>query len=140
METTATRVITLDELRGAVSQAIEEKGANYVYPEFATGACVYFYKDGSNACGIGWALDKLGLKSEALVGVKTYIHETGYNPFTSNQPTATALFKIMGRDAEGAHFTARAQMWADCFQLAQDEGATWGGARDHADELIGTTE
>ena len=135
------RVIGLTQLRDAVLRAIEEKGGDYVYPS-AGGNCVYFEGDEhTNSCGIGYALDTLELKSKAIDLIDEYRKNQGGMYFPRPpEPSAEELLRMFNDDDDDVMFTAAAKHWAQEFQLRQDDGATWQGAADHADNRAGTAE
>lgn len=137
------RVIGLTEIRNAVLAAIEEKGEHYRYP-FANSElqCVYFEEgdehEAVNSCGVGFALDKLELKTTALELIEIYKR----GPLRATvEPSASELLSMFNRNDElDVMFTDAAKRWADCFQQRQDEGAEWGAAAREADIRVGTSE
>lgn len=99
-----------ETLRDLIVRAVEEKGADYVYPDSEKGLvsmytepiCRYFREDdGAPSCIFGHVLSYLG-KSTALEG--------------SNADIALA----------GCGFTGAERTAANHAQVSQDSGATWG--------------
>lgn len=97
-------------LRDLLARAVEEKGADYVYPEaekaqyliIGDPVCSYFY-EGKPSCIIGHVLSYLG-RTKASEG--------------SNASTVL----------RGFGFTLGELAAAQSAQGAQDQGGTWGGA------------
>jgi hypothetical protein len=112
---------TRDEFTAAIKAAVDERGRDFVYPnewKDTDNSCVYSLEDGTPACIIGAALDKLGVK------VGCYEQKLG----------AYQLFKGMGvKDADLLDAVEDAQ-------LMQDSEATWGEALDMYLEIIGEDE
>ena len=135
------RIIGLTELRAAVLKAIEQKGADYIYPH-AGGTCLYFEgEELANSCGIGYAIDTLELKGKAIDLIDQYRRENIASIGQIPEPTAEELLRMFNEDDEdGVMFTAAAKHWALCFQIRQDEGAAWGSAAKYADSRAGSEE
>lgn len=109
--------ITYDMAVAALEAAVEEKGADYVYPESekVDGACQYLNEDGSPSCIVGNALMRLGVTRLPRHGTGSpsaysLLVGTGYGP----EPVALA-------DERTARLFGRAQN-------EQDVGTPWGEA------------
>jgi hypothetical protein len=117
--------ITYDMAVAALEAAVEEKGADYVYPESekVEDTCQYLNEDGSPSCIVGNALMRLGVTRLPRHGTGspsayTLLVATDYGP----EPVALADER-----------TARLFEWA---QHVQDDGTPWGEAVRLAKEAI----
>lgn len=113
------KLITLEEMRGAVRRAVDERGRDFVYPWqwmrhpplCDTPCCVYKNKDGTPSCIVGLAVSYL-------------------------RPN------VVLREFEAAHEVLPgladddATWYAQKAQGIQDQGGTWGEALDAAEGSI----
>lgn len=116
---TTTKVeITRESFSAALDAAVEERGAEFVYPyewrvlvsaddPNRNTTCQYALKDGTPACIVGLALSKLGVDVSQL-----------------ENTDATTILYSLGVDDVGLQSAA-----ADA-QESQDGGHTWGAARE----------
>lgn len=106
--TTQPITITADEARELLQRAVNEKGADYVYPERFN--CRYFNEDGGPSCIVGHVLDYKGLTLDDVPGVEN----------------TAALLTIRGDGViKCDDLTSRALQEA---QNVQDCGEPWGYA------------
>lgn len=109
------RHITEAEFTAAVEAAVQERGADYVYPEAdpdfisKEGVCVYRTPSGEPACIVGLALHNLGIEAP------------GYEDRSIN---ARELMTYM----EGVRFPKKVITAAAVAQDCQDAEKTWGEA------------
>lgn len=107
MSTPIITSFTAEDARALLVRAIEEKGADYVYPRPNAGQCYYFHDTNEPGCLIGTVLAYLGFdSSEVREGCSASENIPGLIPITPMEVT-DALFHA---------------------QEMQDTGSTWGQA------------
>lgn len=109
--------LTLEKAHELLKRAVEEKGADYVYPEdekWADGMCRYFRPDGAPLCIVGHVL-----------------HYLGVTRVTEGRGAAAAL---LGAGVTTVPTTHWALQEAQC---CQDGGGTWGEALAAFEEAAG---
>jgi hypothetical protein len=108
----------VEDVRRSAREAVNEKGTNYVYPEY-TGACEYV-KESAPSCLVGHILFKLGFPLDILSHM-------------DDRPDATISSGYHPEVREA--FTDDAIRFMATLQSNQDEGRTWGTALERAEEL-----
>lgn len=113
------KLITLEEMRGAVRRAVEERGRDFVYPwEWMehpplcdTPCCVYRRKDGTPSCIVGLAVSYL-------------------RPDVVLEEFVLANAALIGLADDSA------SKYAEVAQSEQDVGVSWGEALDAAERSL----
>ena len=116
-------MITLEDAKRALHEAVEEKGADYVYPRAGL-TCTYAEADGSPSCIVGHVLYKLDPKVYEAVALIESTEES----FSVGE-IETTIDKDVFADRDVIHFLGAAQ-------ARQDHGATWGEAEATALDVI----
>jgi len=126
--------LNYNDARALLDRAVEEKGADYVYPEGERenwggreNLCSYYTKRGGEvvpSCIIGHVVDYLGLRKKFLAKREQYEGGPG-----------TSILRTLG-----VPLTAKAEALLDEVQTQQDEGRPWGDAVDYADVIEDTTD
>lgn len=122
---------TDEAFTAALKAALEERGADYVYPEdkkyvfseLGTPQCLYFDLDEPEKplCFIGLALSKLGVTAEDL---RTMAPAVAFGPEESGLSMgALGVMEKLG-------FSSKVSWAARNAQVEQDMGRTWGEAFD----------
>jgi len=112
-------MITIDQTIEALNKAVEEKGADYVYPigqpgfSNATNGCLYKSPDDSSVplCIVGNVLNQFGFLKQAEEGT-----------------SAEGLYVIQ------TEFDEESLYLLDLAQSSQDSGRAWGEAAKYAQE------
>lgn len=122
--------ITADMALAALREAVEERGRDYVYPTTLMETCHYRWTPtdvnhgngylNKPACGVGVALDKLGVLADVVPNWAT----------PRNSATVTKLPFADGVITPGAIAVLRA------FQYSQDRAMFWGTALRRAEESL----
>lgn len=117
-------IVTEEQFTAAMRAAVEERGADYVYPVWDRagaddyhdkyGTCKYSTPDGTPACIVGLALSKI---DPALV--PPYKHNAGAHDLN-----------VLGAGSDLAYAAFAAQQ-------EQDDGGTWGSALEQYLYVIG---
>jgi hypothetical protein len=115
-------LITLSEMRAAIRRAVEERGADFVYPDewkmserpSTHAQCQYRRGDGTPACIVGLAMSYL-------------------------RPDVVLTEFVSAHDVLGGHATRNAIEFAANAQACQDDGATWGEALASAEDWVAET-
>lgn len=107
--------ITFDEAKSLIQRAIDEKGADYVYPEAWSINCRYFNGDGSPSCIVGHVLHYAGVDGNDWYGTDN--NESNVHNLAEDGVLALA-------DAT--------RILLGVAQARQDHGATWDEAMDEA--------
>lgn len=109
--------LTHEEARALLARAVEEKGADYVYPEFETG-CSYLDGEGNPSCLVGFVL--------------TY---AGVSGFEIENCEGTQAAEVVGSIFPDTEDRVRAALRAA--QQVQDNGGTWAEAVVEFDRVVG---
>ena len=94
-----------EQTRDLLELAIEEKGRDWIYPNFQEG-CYYYEDDGSPGCIFGWVFNRLGLEL-----LNTYDNEE-------------SIFQLISSNIIVADYKTTVLMGT--VQRLQDDGDTWG--------------
>lgn len=97
-----------------LDKAVEVKGT-----EYAVGSCTYFDPDTAEPnCIVGYGFQSIGITPDDLLESPEY-----YDPNTAD---------ISELEVSGYEITPKARRALGIAQMIQDEGGTWGTARDQA--------
>lgn len=131
--------ITKENFTAALEAAVEEKGADYVYPEelmgksrYSVTSCLYFDNETHQVplCIIGNALARLGLTYDDIVKLGTdNVNVLENEPPIDQDIGASSLLTWLTNDSDLA--TA-----AQAAQNAQDRGQSWGVALERFKEYL----
>jgi hypothetical protein len=106
-----TNKITKRKALELLDKAVEAKGT-----EHTTSTCTYFDEQtGAPNCIVGYGFNSLGITLPDLIG-----------------EAAANGTEIVNLNVEGYKFTRKARRVLSIAQTLQDEGSTWGEARDKA--------
>lgn len=133
--------LTTENVLAALEAAVQEKGADYVYPRerdeygyaIDVDSCLYV-KNGAPSCLVGHALHSLGVPLEAMSNhegagantVLSYLEDEGIVTFEKAEP-----------DEDGYQGWSKVQTLVFYAQSNQDSGKTWGDSLDAARHEIG---
>lgn len=135
-----TITLTTENVLAALEAAVEEKGADYVYPreldeygDLTEDSCLYV-KNGAPSCLVGHALHSLGVPLEALsanegagaAALLDYLEIDGFVTFEKGEA-----------DEEGYRGLSKVQSLVFYAQAKQDTGTPWGESLNVAREQIG---
>jgi hypothetical protein len=128
-----------DALR-LLENAVEARGADYVYPRDADSiikVCVYT-RNGEPSCGVGYALYEAGLSIEGLERLDDADQERDDEEgFFTTGISEEAIRSILRNDLDTI-ITDEAQEVFARFQVAQDSGENWGFSLECAKRVVVT--
>lgn len=111
-----------------LSEAVEAKGADYVYPRADYDGCSYV-RDGAPSCLVGDALHRAGLSMAVLTMIEAADYEDG--------DTAIGVVCRVSAELFGFAVSDEALRALETAQMKQDFGVPWGEAPESAKRAVG---
>lgn len=122
-----TKVIDYDEAVALLKRAVEEKGADYVYPISASGSCEYV-RVGEASCIVGHVINYVSPEALAVIGVLEN-HNRSWPVADMQVERIENLYRELSREAYETlpvKFTRKATEFLGEAQSRQDAGYSWG--------------